>query len=260
MTKLEAIVARRRASVERAKSEKSIDQLRDAADRRTAVRRFVPALASRRPAIIAEIKRRSPSAGVISDRVDAAALAVAYAAGGASALSVVTEPEFFGGSLEDLRAARAATVVPVLRKDFIIDPYQVWETAAAGADAVLVIAAALSPQTLRSCVALARELGIEPLVEVHDEAEVPIALDAGARCIGINNRDLHTFAVDLSTAPRIAAVLPPYVTVIAESGYRTADDVARCTEAGIHAVLIGEALMRAADPAAALAQLRSVRI
>lgn len=259
MTYLDGILRARRAAVERAKAARPIAALRAAAasgDRRD----FAGALVrGYRPAIVAEFKRSSPSAGAIAGDADPSAVAAAYERAGATALSVLTEPERFGGSFDDLRAARRATALPVLCKDFIVDAYQIWEAAAVGADAVLLIAAALSAGVLSDLIALAAELGMSSLVEVHDEDELRSSAAAGARIIGVNNRDLRTFTVDTSTALRLRAGWPPGVASVAESGYRTAADVERCAAAGFDAVLVGEALMREADPGGALAALRGVR-
>lgn len=212
-------------------------------------------LAAHRPAVIAECKRRSPSRGVLRDPYDPVAIARSYAAAGAAAVSVLTNAEFFGGSLADLAAVRAAVPIPVLRKDFVVDRYQVEEARAAGADAVLLIVAALAPGTLRALADDARALGLETLVEVHDEAELAVALAAGGDVVGVNNRDLRTFTTDLATSERIAARAPAGTDLVAESGIRDAADVARLGRAGIGAFLVGEAFMSAADPGAALRAL-----
>jgi indole-3-glycerol phosphate synthase len=202
--------------------------------------------------LIAEIKRASPSKGVFDPHIDAEAQALRYAAAGASAISVLTEPTFFSGSIRDLRAARGAFAADpdrpaLLRKDFVFDPYQVREARAFGADALLLIVAMLEPRALRDLIALARDEGLEPLVEVHDEAEVAAALHAGARVIGVNNRDLRTFAEDLGTTERLARLVPANMTLVAESAIKTAADAQRMSAAGAHAVLVGEALMLTGD-------------
>jgi indole-3-glycerol phosphate synthase len=204
---------------------------------------------------IAEFKRKSPSAGWMGEQADVAATVSAYAAGGASALSVLTDGPFFGGSLADLTAARKATPLPILRKDFIVDRYQIVEARAAGADAILLIVAALTDAELAALLAAAREIGLAALVEAHDEAEVARAVNAGADIVGINNRDLRTFNVDRDLAIRLRPRVPAASVVVAESGIRDAADVARLRAAGIDAMLVGETLMRAPDPAAALATL-----
>jgi indole-3-glycerol phosphate synthase len=206
--------------------------------------------------VIAEIKRRSPSAGELRADVDVAAIAAAYEQGGASALSVLTEGPHFGGSLEDLRAARAACSLPILRKDFIVDEFQLHEAVAAGAAAVLLIVAALSPQQLSDLHAQANAIGLDALVEVHDEGELETALAAGAEIVGVNNRDLRDFTVDVQRTFALLAQVPPETVVVSESGIGSAEQLRRLQAAGVSAVLVGESLMRAHDPAAALAALR----
>lgn len=205
--------------------------------------------------VIAEIKRRSPSGGSLREELDPAALASAYEAAGAAAVSVLTDGPSFGGSLEDLALVRAEVEIPVLRKDFVIDPVQISEARVAGADWVLLIAALFDLRGLEELLEAARRCGAGALVEVHDEAELARALDAGATCIGINNRDLTTLTTDLTTFPRLRPLIPPGVVTVAEFGVRDADDVAFLVGHGADAVLVGEALMRAADPAALLATL-----
>jgi indole-3-glycerol phosphate synthase len=206
--------------------------------------------------VLAEVKRASPSAGPIRPGADPAAIAAEYAAAGAAAISVLTDRRFFDGDLGFLARCRAAVSVPLLRKDFIIDPYQVAESRAAGADAILLIAAALDAEELAELAAAATAYGMDVLVEVHAVHELPAALAAGATLIGINHRDLKTMRMDLSLTPVIAARLPPGVVIVAESGIRTADDVERLGAAGAHAVLVGEHLMRAPSPGQALRELR----
>lgn len=223
------------------------------------VRSLTAALRSpERVRLLAEVKRRSPSAGAIRAGADPAGVAAAYRSGGAAAVSVLTDREFFGGSLEDLRAVRAAVSLPVLRKDFVVDPLQLWEARGAGADGALLIVRILPDSALRELLALTAELGMDALVEAHDEAELERALAAGARLVGINHRDLATFRVDLGLAERVAPGLPDNITLVAESGIRTAADVQRLGAAGVHAVLVGEALMREDDPAGAAAALAAV--
>lgn len=231
----------------------------DAAERADPPRDFAGALRRETVALIAEVKHASPSRGVLVDPFDPVALATAYAGNGAAAISVLTDARFFQGSLDDLRAVRAAVGTPVLRKDFVIDTYQVYEARAAGADAVLLIVAALADGQLADLYALACSLGLTALVEAHDQAEAERALRIGARVIGVNNRDLHTFNVDLGTAARVAQLIPPEVTLVAESGIHTAADVAAMAEAGTRAVLVGEALVQAVDTAAKVRELSSVR-
>jgi indole-3-glycerol phosphate synthase len=207
-------------------------------------------------AVIAEIKRRSPSKGPLATNVDPAAVACQYEAGGAACLSVLTDTTFFGGSPEDLAAARCACSLPVLRKDFTLGLTDVADARVMGADAVLLIAAALSDTLLESCGALARRLGLAALVEVHDETELARALAAGATVVGVNQRDLFTFSVDHDRALRMAASIPPGVVAVAESGVRDADDARRLAAAGYQAVLVGETLMRSPDKEAQLESLR----
>ena len=204
---------------------------------------------------IAEFKRRSPSAGWIAEGADPTAIARAYAAGGAAAMSVLTDGPFFGGVAADLMAARAACDLPVLRKDFIVDRYQIVEARAIGADAILLIVAALTDAALAALLAATREVGLEALVEAHDAAEVARAVAAGATVIGINNRDLRTFTVDRDLSARLRPAVPADRVIVAESGIRDAADVARLRAAGVDAILVGETLMRAPDPAAALRAL-----
>lgn len=206
-------------------------------------------------AVIAEMKRSSPSAGALRPTLDCRATASGFAAAGAAAISVLTEPDRFLGSLADLERARAAVTVPVLRKDFVVDPLQVLEARAAGADAVLLIVRALGAAGLRPCLEACRELGMAALVEVHTESELLVAADLGAELIGINNRDLDLLVTDLAVTERLARLAPPGSVLISESGIRTPSDLATVAAAGVHAVLVGEALMRAADPRAALAEL-----
>ena len=222
-----------------------------------APRGFRAALVSgERPRVIAEIKRRSPSKGEIRPDLDAAACARAYAAGGAAALSVLTDAHYFGGSLELLAQVRAAVALPLLRKDFILEAYQVDEARVHGADAVLLIVAALAPDALRELREHAQGLGLDVLVEVHDERELDTALAAGADLIGINNRDLRTFEVDLGVSERLAGKLPEGCIGVAESGIFTSRDWERLEAAGAQAFLVGESLMREPDVEAALRKLR----
>jgi len=209
--------------------------------------------------LIAEVKRRSPSAGELAalpdPACDAGALARAYEDGGASAISVLTDRPYFGGSFEDLQAVRAAVTVPVLCKDFILTTYQVFEARARGADMLLFIVAALRDSELIALHDCALNLGMVPLVEVHDQHELARALAIDARLIGINNRDLTDFSVDLLTTEYLAPLVPDEVTVVSESGIATRDDVERVAEAGARVVLVGEALVRAQDPAATIREL-----
>ena len=215
--------------------------------------------ALRRPglAVIAEMKQRTPSMGVLSEDYRPGDLARAYTMGGAAALSVLTHMASFGGRPEHVVAARFASDLPILRKDFVTDPYEVGEARAAGADAILLIVAALDQDRLGELLRVARSRGLAALVEVHDEGEVARALAAGARVIGVNNRDLRTFNVDLGLTERLRKSIPSDVIVVAESGIHTADDARRMREAGADAILVGESLMRAEDPAARIRELAS---
>lgn len=208
-------------------------------------RDFAGALHQSTVALIAEVKHASPSKGVLIENFDPVALGTTYADNGAAAISVLTDQKFFMGSLEYMTQVRTAVNVPVLRKDFIIDPYQVYEGRAAGADAMLLIVAALEDQQLADLHALIRELGMAALVEVHNEVEVERALKVGASVIGINNRDLKTFHEDLGTTARLIRLLPETVTVVAESAIRSVSDVIRMGGLGVHAVLVGEGLVKA---------------
>lgn len=218
-------------------------------------RPFAEALLRSGVNVIAEFKRRSPSRGVIREDLSPEAAARVYEAAGATALSVLTEEDFFGGSLEDLRAARAATHLPALRKDFLVDTYQVWEARAAGADAVLLIVAVLGDRELRTLLHEARAARLEALVEVHDRAELDRALAAEARLVGVNSRDLKTLEVSLETALSLAPQIPDEVVAVAESGIRQGADVRRLRDAGYDAFLVGEHLMAASDPGDALRTL-----
>ena len=207
--------------------------------------------------VVAEVKRRSPSKGDLAAGLDPAGLAGAYERGGARCLSVLTDREFFGGSPDDLRAARAATGLPVLRKDFTVAPADVCDARIMGADAVLLIAAALDDDELGELHTLALDVGLDVLVEVHDEQELERALAAGAALVGVNQRDLVTFEVDHARAERVARAMPDTVVRVAESGIRGPDDARRLAAAGFDAVLVGESLVTAPDPAAAVAALRA---
>jgi len=255
-TYLDRILAAHRLTA--AADSRSLDRLLDAAAQSAgSVRGFRAALeAADGLAVIAEIKRRSPAKGDLFGHLVADALAKEYAGGGATCLSVLTDAEFFGGTAADLVDARAATDLPVLRKDFTVGPADVCDARLMGADAVLLIVAALSPSELHRLAKLAWQLGIEALVEVHDEAELEVALGADATVIGVNQRDLVTFQVDEDRAERLASVIPPGVVRVAESGIRGPDDARRLAAAGYDAILVGETLVTASDPAAAVAALR----
>jgi indole-3-glycerol phosphate synthase len=234
---------------------------RKAADRAAhpeQARDFRAALLASPPAIISEIKKASPSKGVFTGDFHPDAIARNYASGGAAALSVLTDTEFFQGQLADLEAARAAVSIPVLRKDFTIDELHVIQAAAHGADAILLIAAILDGRQMRRFRELANYFHMAALVEVHDEAELGPALDSGADIVGVNNRNLHTFQVDLDTSFRLLERMPARAVKVAESGIHSSADVARLQAAGFHAFLVGEYLMKSVDPAAALRDLRGV--
>lgn len=205
--------------------------------------------------VIAELKKASPSRGVLCPSFSVTELARSFARGGAAALSVLTDKAFFQGDLAFLAEAKEASRLPVLRKDFLIDPYQVYEAKAAGADAVLLIAAALPGRLLGELLGLSAELGLAALVEVHSAAELEQALEAGAKIIGFNNRDLQTFAVDLGVTERLAGLVPPGILKVSESGLKTAADVRRVAAAGVDAVLVGEALVTSKDKAAKVREL-----
>ncbi len=257
MTILDEITARRRERVAEARRAEPLEGVRDRAAAAPPARGLEDRLArwpAGRRAVIAEVKRRSPSRGALRPGLDPAALARDYEAAGALAVSVITEPDFFGGSLADLVAARAAVGLPLLRKDFVVDPYQVWEARAAGADLVLLIVAVLGERTAEY-VAVCREAGVEPLVEVHDAAEFDAAVAAGARLVGVNNRDLRTFRVDLDTTRRLAPRAPAGVVVVSESGLTGPADLDALERRGARVFLVGEALVTAPDPAAALRPL-----
>ena len=252
---LEAIVAATRARVDAAMARES----RDALERRSLERTPQGDASARRLAnpaginIVAECKRRSPSRGVLRAAYDPVAIAAGYEAAGAAAISVLTEPGFFDGSLDDLAAVRSTVSIPLLRKDFIVDDYQLLEARAAGADAILLIVAALTDRDLIALAAAARALNLAALVEVHDVEECRRAIDAGASIIGVNNRNLRTLQVDLRASEAIAALLPREVIAVSESGLKTRDDLARMRTLGYHAFLMGERFMIEPDPGAALA-------
>ena len=253
---LDQIVADTRASLPalRARAE-SIRAL--AADQPPA-RDFESALSGSGLSVIAEIKRASPSRGVLNAELDPVERARAYERGGAAAISVLTEPRYFHGSEADLRAVRGAVDIPVLRKDFTVDELQIWEARAMGADAVLLIVAVLSPEEIARFLEVAHEAGIAALVEAHSEVEADIARASGARIIGVNNRDLTTFDVDLATADRIAPRLQGVPVKVAESGIFEREDAARMQAAGYDALLVGESLIRSSDPAAGISELIGV--
>jgi indole-3-glycerol phosphate synthase len=247
MSALERIVEDTRDEVHRRRASVPLARLEAAIAERPEGRPFSEALMRPGISLIAEHKRRSPSAGVIREGATVEQIVLAYERGGAAALSILTEPFHFGGSLDDLRAARAVTELPVLRKDFIVDPYQLYESAAAGADAILLIVAALEPDALYDLLREARALDLDALVEVHDERELEVALDVEADVLGINNRDLGDFSVNIERTYDLLADVPAGKTVVSESGFSTRDQLDELDRVGVDAVLIGETLMRAPD-------------
>jgi indole-3-glycerol phosphate synthase len=254
---LERIVADKREELRARQAAVSRPDLERQCAGRTPALDFEAAL---RPApgavrLIAEVKRASPSRGVLARDVDPAARARVYAEAGAAAISVLTDGPYFHGSLEDLVAVRSVVAVPVLRKDFTLDEYQLWEARAAGADAVLLIVSILDAALLRDLLAAAKGVGLAALVECHTAAEIDVAVAAGSRILGINNRDLRTFETRLSTTLALLPAIPPGPLVVSESGFFTAADVGQVVAAGAHAVLVGEALMRSEDPGATLREL-----
>jgi indole-3-glycerol phosphate synthase len=244
---LEKIVEDTRDEVGRRRESVPLARLEAALAERPAGRPFSEALLQPGISLIAEHKRRSPSAGVIREGATVEDIVKAYERGGAAALSVLTEPFHFGGSLDDLRTARAICELPVLRKDFVVDPYQLYESAAAGADAILLIVAALEPETLYELLAEARALDLDALVEIHDERELEVALEVEADVLGINNRDLGDFSVDIERTYDLLADIPAGKTVVSESGFTSRDQLDELDRVGVDAVLIGETLMRADD-------------
>jgi indole-3-glycerol phosphate synthase len=253
MSILEEILAGTRVDLERRRRARPESAMGDGGNRRS--RAFRDALLAPGLSIIAEHKRRSPSAGAIRVDSDVAAVARDYERGGAAAMSVLTEERHFGGSLDDLRDAHAACRLPLLRKDFIIDRYQLAEAVEAGASAVLLIVAALEPATLDALHTDARARGLDVLVEVHDGGELEVAIAVGAEIVGVNNRDLRDFSVDVERTFRLLELMPPQTIVVAESGIGTPEQLVRLRDAGVHAALVGERLMRGADPARNLAEL-----
>jgi indole-3-glycerol phosphate synthase len=254
---LAAIVAATRRIVEVREAREPLAALARRADRvGRGGKRLLSALTRLdRVNVIAECKRRSPSRGVLRAEYDPVAIARGYVDAGAAAISVLTEPTFFDGSIEHLAAIRAAVDAPLLRKDFIVSEYQLLEAKAAGADAVLLIVAALRPSELASLLASATTLGLDALVEVHDGDEVTIALTAGARIVGVNNRNLRTLEVDVEASERLIGQIPEDVVAVSESGLRSAEDLVRLQALGYRAFLIGERFMVEADPGAALRDL-----
>jgi indole-3-glycerol phosphate synthase len=236
-----------------------LDEFVDVASAASPARSLSEPLSADGLSVIAEIKRRSPSAGDIDPKLDPVSQALKYVAGGAGAISVLTEPDFFGGSLADLESVRNVVDVPVLRKDFTLDGAQIWEARAAGADAVLLIVAALSDMRLSELIDVAAQVGVDAIVEAHTGQEVNSAVDAGARIVGVNNRDLATFITDLSVAESVAELLPSDVVTIAESGVSDVKGARRMRDAGYDAILVGEALVRSENPAELVAALKGER-
>ena len=254
-TYLDRILAAHRATA--AADARPLERMLEEARAQPATRPFGGALRCEPGlAVIAEIKRRSPSKGDLAPGLDPATLAASYAAGGATALSVLTDSEFFGGSAQDLREARTSVDLPILRKDFTVSDRDVCDARIMGADAVLLIVAALDDGELQAFIDLAGELGLDALVEVHDEAELDRALGAGATLVGVNQRDLVTFEVDTARAERVGKAMPDDVVRVAESGIRNAEDAANLYGAGFHAILVGETLVTAPDAAVAVRSLR----
>jgi indole-3-glycerol phosphate synthase len=251
---LDKIFAAKRAELRAVRERVPLDSVREVASHAPVPRDFAAALRARRPAIIAEVKRASPSKGDILPGLDPAAIARTYRACGAACISVLTD-RHFKGTLDDLRAVRAAVDIPLLRKDFMFDPYQVYEARAAGADCVLLIAAMLQEPELRELHALAYELGMAALVEVHDAAEFAVAERIGARLVGINNRDLHTFVTDIAVTERLLANYRGEALVVSESGIDAPADIRALDAAGARAFLIGESLLRGGGPEKKLGEL-----
>ncbi|MYA15862.1 MAG: indole-3-glycerol phosphate synthase TrpC [Gammaproteobacteria bacterium] len=252
---LDEIVAHKRTEVAARRAELPFADVRRAAECAPSRRGFMKAIATRNPAVIAEIKRASPSEGVIRVDFDPAAIARSYERAGAACLSILTDERYFMGADGHLAEARDAVGLPVLRKDFIVDPYQVYESRALGADCLLLIAAALEDARLSDLASLGREVGLDVLIEVHDDEELQTALDLDAGLVGINNRDLATFATSLDTTISLLGLIPDDITVVTESGIHTAADVRRLRDAGVHAFLVGTAFMRERDPGQALERL-----
>jgi indole-3-glycerol phosphate synthase len=255
MSVLDEILAGVAADLEERMAQTSLDDLKAQADRQNPALDPMPAFRADGVSVIAEVKRASPSRGDLAPIKDPAGLAADYAAGGAAAISVLTEQRRFNGTLDDLRAVRSQVDVPVLRKDFITTSYQLWEARAAGADMALLIVAALEQNALESLVERARSIGLTPLVEVHDEEEVERAVEAGADLVGVNARNLKTLEVERSTFSRLSPLIPDGVVKVAESGVRGPHDVIEYAKAGAHVVLVGESLVKGDDPRASVADL-----
>ena len=255
MNILDEIVAHKRKELAALRTSRPADALKREALARAAPPDFEAALRAVPMGLVAEVKRRSPSAGVVREPFDAAAIARAYEAAGTRAISVLMDRKYFGGGEEDFRAVRAAVALPLLYKEFVVDEWQVWHAASLGASAVLLIAAVLGPSELAALLDACGAARLAALVEVHDEADLLRLAGLDVRCIGVNNRDLKTFQVSLETTVRLIPLAPPGCLFVSESGIATADDVARARSAGAHAVLVGESLLRQADLVAAVKAL-----
>ena len=250
------IVVTKQQEVEQAKKERPFEELKAQLARHLTERGFRQAIrVPGKLSLIAELKRKSPSRGMLRERFDPVQLAQTMEKSGAAALSVLTDEAYFGGHLDFLRDAKSFNEIPVLRKDFVVDPYQVYEAAFYQADAILLIVRILTEDVLAECLQAAGQLGLEALVEVHSEADLKTALSAGAAVIGINHRDLTTFTLDATLAEQLIPNIPAGKVIVAESGLQTAADIQRMKRLGVHAVLIGEALMTAPDPAAKIREL-----
>jgi indole-3-glycerol phosphate synthase len=255
MPRLDELVHATRDAVRRRQQERSLSDLAAEVETGREGRPFAEALFRPGTSVIAEHKRRSPSAGTIRDGASCAEIVTAYERGGAAAVSILTEEAHFGGSLADLREARAATELPILRKDFTIDPYQLYEAKVAGADAVLLVVGALEQEDLASLYAQSRELDLDALVEIHDDEELERALELDCDVIGINNRNLEDFSVDIQRTFDLLADVPAGKVVVSESGIHHRGQIEELEQVGVDAVLVGEAIMRAPDPESALREL-----
>jgi indole-3-glycerol phosphate synthase len=253
--RLDELVDATRERLDARKRERPLSQLETEASSRGEGRPFAEALAHPGTSLIAEYKRRSPSAGVIRDDGGIEEIVRAYERGGAAALSILTEWDHFGGTLDDLRAARGVSELPILRKDFTVDPYQIYEAKAAGADAVLLVVGSLRPHDLGTLYGVARGLELDALVEVHDQEELEVALEIDADLIGINNRNLEDFSVDLQRTYDLIVDVPAGKTVVSESGINNRPQIEELEQVGVDAVLVGEVLMRAQDPETATRDL-----
>jgi len=255
MNILDQIIADKRVEIAERKEFQSLEDLRKKVPAIGNVPDFTAALRAAPMGLIAEVKRRSPSAGPIREPFDPAAIAREYEQAGAQAISCLMDKKYFGGGAEDFSAVRAAVKLPMLYKEFVVDPWQIWHARALGASAVLLIARALCDAELKSFIAEVRTAGLQPLVEVHSREEMERAIDAGADCIGINNRNLQTFVTTLETTFELAAEAPPESTLISESGIRNSEEVIRLKKTGVHAILVGEVLLRENSPGAAARRL-----